>query len=385
MVGNEAPFAALQREDTMKIDAVELTLFAWEDIPPTRYTQGTHNTSGRSNLGLLRIGTDDGVEGHAFLGSAYNPAETDAGALIRFLKPVLMGKDALAREELHAAMRARQRHLGLRAIGACDAALWDIAAKAASLPLYRLLGGGRSAIGAYASSQMLDSRDAYAAEAARFKADGWKAYKIHPPQNPAEDIKVCEAVRAAVGDDFTLMLDSTWSYRYPDAVRVGRAIERLGFLWYEDPLNEEDIYSYVQLRQKLDIPIIATEYPAGDIGTYAVWLTERATDALRGDIAIKGGLTTMLKTAHLAEAFHMNYEVHHGGNSLNNLAQLHFACAIRNTTYFEVLLPHGAHKYALLEDIEIGRDGLARCPQVPGIGAQIDFDLIKRKQTAHLT
>ena len=90
-----------------------------------------------------------------------------------------------------------------------------------------------------------------------------------------------------------------------------------------------------------------------------MWLTERATDYLRGDIAVKGGLSTMLKTAHLAEAFHMNYEVHHGGNSLNNLAQLHFASAIRNTTYFEVLLPHGAHKYALLKDIEIGRDGLA--------------------------
>ena len=74
-----------------------------------------------------------------------------------------------------------------------------------------------------------------------------------------------------------------------------------------------------------------------------MWLTERATDYLRGDIAVKGGLSTMLKTAHLAEAFHMNYEVHHGGNSLNNLAQLHFASAIRNTTYFEVLLPHGAH------------------------------------------
>ena len=369
----------------MKIDAVELTLFAWDDIPPTRYTQGTHNTSGRSNLGLLRIKTDDGVEGNAFLGSAVNPAETDAGALIRFLKPVLMGKDALAREELHAAMRARQRHLGLRAIGACDAALWDIAGKAAGMPLYRLLGGGRSEIGAYASSQMLESRDAYAAEAARFKAEGWKAYKIHPPHGPDEDIKVCEAVRTAVGEDFTLMLDSTWSYRYPDAVRVGRAIERLGFLWYEDPLNEEDIYSYVQLRQKLDIPIIATEYPAGDIGTYAVWLTERATDALRGDIAVKGGLTTMLKTAHLAEAFHMNYEVHHGGNSLNNLAQLHFACAVRNTTYFEVLLPHGAHKYGLLEDIDIGKDGLARCPQLPGIGGKIDFDRIERKRLAHLS
>jgi len=181
------------------------------------------------------------------------------------------------------------------------------------------------------------------------------------------------------------MLDSTWSYRYPDALKVGRAIERLGFLWFEDPLNEEDIYSYVKLRQKLDIPILATEYPAGDIGTYAVWLTERATDYLRGDIPQKGGITTMLKTAHLAEAFHMNYEVHHGGNSLNNMAQLHFACAIANTSYFEVLLPHGAHKYGLKNDIEVGSDGLAQCPQSPGIGAEIDFELIKRKETARLT
>jgi L-alanine-DL-glutamate epimerase-like enolase superfamily enzyme len=369
----------------MKIDAVDLTLFAWDDIPPTKYSQGSQNTSGGSNLGLLRISTDAGLEGHAFLGSATNPAETDAGALIRFLKPILMAKDPRARETLHAAMLARQRVAGLRVIGACDTALWDICAKAAGMPLYRLLGSDRSAIGAYASSQILDHREAYVAEAAQFKSHGWKAYKIHPPQNPLEDIKVCEAVRRAVGEDFPLMLDSTWSYRFPDALRVGRAIERLGFLWYEDPLNEEDIYSYVKLKQKLDIPIMATEYPFGDLGTYAIWLVERATDFLRGDIPVKGGITTMLKTAHLAQAFHMTYEVHHGGNSLNNMAQLHFACAIPNTTYFEVLLPHGAHKYGLVNDIEVGRDGLAHCPQVPGIGAEIAFDLIKRKTIAQLT
>jgi L-alanine-DL-glutamate epimerase-like enolase superfamily enzyme len=369
----------------MKIDTVELTLFAWDDIPPTKYTQGTQNLSGRSSLGLLRLGTDAGIDGHAFLGSATNPAETDAGALMRFLKPLLLGKDPLGREELHAAMRGRQRHTGLRAIGACDTALWDIAAKAAGMPLHVFLGSTRSAIGAYASSQVLDSVAAYAEEAAQFRGDGWNAYKIHPPHGPELDIKVCQAVRKAVGDAYTLMLDSTWSYRYPEALKVGRAIEELGFLWYEDPLNEEDIYSYVKLARKLDIPILATEYPAGDIGTYAVWLTERATDYLRGDIPQKGGLTTMLKTAHLAEAFHMNYEVHHGGNSLNNMAQLHFACAINNTTYFEVLLPHGAHKYGIKNDIIIGKDGLAHCPTTPGIGADIDLALIERKTIARLS
>src|SRR5262245_352139 len=162
----------------MKIDAVELTLFAWDDIPPTKYSQGAQNVSGRSNLGLLRISTDAGIEGHAFLGSATNPAESDAGALIRFLKPILLGKDPRAREDLHAAMRARQRVTGLLVIGACHTALWDLCAKAAGMPLYRLLGSDRSAIGAYASSQILDNREAYAHEAAQFKAAGWKAYKI---------------------------------------------------------------------------------------------------------------------------------------------------------------------------------------------------------------
>lgn len=369
----------------MKIDDLDVTLFAWEDIPPTTYTAGAQNRSGRSSLGLVRIRTDGGIDGHAFLGSATNPAETDAASLIRILKPILLGSDPLARETLHATMRARQRSTGLRVVGACDTALWDIAAKAAGMPLCAFLGAGRSAIPAYASSQVLASKEAYAAEAAEFRASGWKAYKIHPPHGPDADIRVCEAVRGAVGDDYTLMLDATWSYTYADAVRVGRAIERLGYLWYEDPLNEEDIYSYVKLRQKLDIPILATEYPSGDIGSYAVWLTERATDYLRGDIPNKGGLTTMLKTAHLAEAFHMNYEVHHGGNSLNNMAQLHFACAIPNTTFFEVLLPHGAHKYAVGNDITVGGDGLAHCPQAPGIGAEIDHDLIKRKQIAVLS
>ena len=98
----------------MKIDAVTLTLFAWNDIPPTRYHAGAQNKAGASNLALLTIKTDEGVTGHAFLGTATNPAETDAGALIRFLKPILMGQDPLARETLHRVMRSRQRNMGLR-------------------------------------------------------------------------------------------------------------------------------------------------------------------------------------------------------------------------------------------------------------------------------
>ena len=218
----------------------------------------------------------------------------------------------------------------------------------------------------------------------RFKEGGWAAYKIHPPTQWQKDIKVCEAVRRAVGD-YTIMLDSTWAYDFPDALRVGKAVEEMGFYWYEDPLHEQDIYNYVKLKQHLAIPIMATEYPITGLESYQPWIMEKATDYLRGDVAVKGGITTLVKTAHLAEAFRMNDEVHHGGNSLNNLANLHVIASIRNTTFFEVLLPDAAQKYGLEKDIVVGRDGMVHVPDGPGLGAAIDFELIERKKMAVLS
>jgi L-alanine-DL-glutamate epimerase-like enolase superfamily enzyme len=142
-------------------------------------------------------------------------------------------------------------------------------------------------------------------EARYYQSINMAAYKIHPPQSWREDIKVCEAVRKAVGDDYLLMLDSVWSYDYPAALRVGQAIEAMNFYWYEDPLADADIYNYVELKKQLSIPIMATEYPAAGLDSYAPWIKERATDFLRGDVAVKGGITTLMKTAHLVEAFHL--------------------------------------------------------------------------------
>jgi L-alanine-DL-glutamate epimerase-like enolase superfamily enzyme len=368
----------------MKITDVSLTLFAWDDIPATTYGTHTGRFSGSSALGLLRLTTDQGLEGHAFLGSAMNAATHDAQALISHLKPVLLGTNPLERERLNQQIWARQRSAGVRTIGAVDVALWDLAGKAYGQPIHRLLGTYRDSIGAYASSAVLGSPEEYAEQAARYKADGWAAYKIHPPTRWRDDIKICQAVRRAVGDDYTIMLDSTWSYDFPAAVRVGRAVEELGFHWYEDPLADQDIYNYVKLKQKLEIPIMATEYPITGLDSYAPWIMLQATDYLRGDVAVKGGITTLVKTAHLAEAFRMNYEVHHGGNSLNNVANLHVIMAIRNTEFFEVLLPDGAQKYGLVQDIQVGRDGLVHAPTGPGLGYEIDFALIERKRIALL-
>jgi hypothetical protein len=142
-------------------------------------------------------------------------------------------------ERLYQAMWQKGRQTTYRAIGAMDIALWDIAGKVTGQPIHRLLGSYRQSVPAYASSAVLPSKEAYAEEAARFKSAGWTAYKIHPPTDPVVDAEVCRAVRRSVGDAFTVMLDSTWAYQYPEALRVGKVIEELGFYWYEDPLADQ--------------------------------------------------------------------------------------------------------------------------------------------------
>lgn len=368
----------------MKIVDVTLTMFLWDGFSPVVYGPMVKSAATSSEMALVEIRTDEGVTGHAFLGASYSTAKADAQRFIDMLKPLVMGENPLDRERLHKKMWARVRSIPVRCISAMDIALWDLAGKAAGMPIHALIGTYRKSIPAYISSPAYDRIEDYCDEVLEWKARGVTAYKLHIPLPWQRDIEACTAVRKAVGDGFALMLDSSWAYNYYQALKVGRAIDELGYLWFEDPLSEWEIPNYIKLKQKLDIPIMATEAPFAGLETYSVWLTNQATDYLRGGVAFKGGITNALKTAHLAEAFGMNYELHHGTNSLNNVANLHVAMAIANCDYFEVVTPAANNKYGLVEDIEIDSDGLIQAPTAPGLGVQIDFALIERKKLAVL-
>ncbi len=207
----------------MKITDVTVTLFKWENIPTTNYSPLSGTIGGESNLGLVTISTDEGIDGHAFLGSSSQPANLDTDSLIKFLKPVLVGQNPLDRERLFQSLTQLVRKAGIRTVGACDIALWDVAGKAAKMPIHQLLGTYRTSVRAYASSTVYQDPERYADEATQMKSEGWTTYKIHPPTDPDLDIACCIQIREAVGDNHTLMLDSTWAYDYPQAVKVGRA------------------------------------------------------------------------------------------------------------------------------------------------------------------
>ena len=369
----------------MKISDVKVVIWKWTGIPPVNYSLTIRGVANSVDMALLTIYTDEGYQGHAFIGSALYGIGKDAQQIIDRYRPALVGKDPLDRERIWQSFSRTALGFGqMRLIGAIDIALWDLAGKFAGVPIHKLMGSFRKSVPAYASSAVLDSPEAYVEEALKYKDLGWTAYKIHPPTIPTEDIRVCHAVRKAVGDDFRLMLDCVWSYKYADAVRVGSVAEELGFYWYEDPLHFDDISGYMKLKQVLKIPIAATELPPTGPTAYAPWILQQATDYLRGDPVIKGGLTSCLKTAHTAETFNMNYEVHHGGNSLTNVANLHLIMAIRNCEYFEVLLPDEVQKHGLVIDIEVDRDGMVHAPQEPGLGMEIDFAMINRNRIVEL-
>src|SRR5207244_5214908 len=121
----------------------------------------------------------------------------------------VLGQDPMERERLYQAMWQKNRGTTYRAIGAMDIALWDIAGKAAGQPIHRLLGSYRESVPAYASSAVLPTKEAYAEEALRFKAEGWTAYKIHTPTDPVVDAEGSRDDRSTVRTRLAVLVDSS--------------------------------------------------------------------------------------------------------------------------------------------------------------------------------
>ncbi len=349
-------------------------------------------------MGVLTIDTDEGLRGHTFLfdQAAVGPGVEALGRqLVRDVKPRLLERDPLDIGAVWHELRSMSRSLHPAVQGYVDVTLWDIAGKAAGLPVHRLLGTCREEMPVYASSWALPDAQAYIDEALAYLEMGIRAYKVHPPSFAAfftgapsgglkADIAACTAIKEAVGDRMTLMFDGAWRYTYPQALELGLVLQDLGYYWYEDPLKSDDVYGYMRLKEKLTIPLMATETLEGGLYALPPWLLLKATDFLRGDVVIKGGITGMMKIAHLAEAFGVNCELHDAYTATNQVASLNVAMAITNCEYYEALVPNdpgtygfGFLSYGLEEPFKVDSRGHVHAPTLPGIGCRIDWPLME--------
>jgi L-alanine-DL-glutamate epimerase-like enolase superfamily enzyme len=371
----------------MRIAEVKLITFRY----PSRVA---HDAEGHSHPApaheaiqtLTAITADDGVAGYCFGGS---------DPLVRTASALLLGEDPFDRERLWQTLRRHQRLqadvLTDRNLAIIDNALWDLAGRALNLPVCKLLGRYRDAVPAYGSTMCgdnlpggLNSPQAYADFAAALVAEGYRAIKLHtwmPPlgPDPKRDVAACRAVRDQVGPEIRLMLDCYHDYSRTDALYIGRALEELGFYWFEEPMNEHSVSSYVWLAKELRIPIVGPETAEGKMFTRAEWVLRGAADISRYSANV-AGITAMMKAVHLCESFGIQLEAHGGGAA--NLQALG-AMGIPGE-YYERGLLHPSLSYRdatpwLNELIDpMDAEGRVRISQKPGLGMEINWDFIER-------
>jgi L-alanine-DL-glutamate epimerase-like enolase superfamily enzyme len=334
----------------------------------------------KSSGSILTIETNVGVTGET-------PGSVDARTA-----GYLLGRDPLQREIIWHDLKRAHRLTTATPPGAVDIALWDIAGKLYGAPIHQLLGGWRTRLPGYASTYHGDENGGlttagdYAAFAAYCKDElGYPAFKIHGwVHGPiAREVDAVLAIREAVGPDMALMLDPAGAFStFDDVLRVGRACDEAGYMWYEDPFRGGGFsqFAHVQLKQLIKTPMLMGEHIRG-LEAKADTINARATDYVRANAGVDGGITGVMKIAALAESHGLDVELHGGG-----LAHRHCMASIRNTNYYEVGLVHPnvprnqgpiyGELHWMDELRSVDAEGSVPVPDGPGLGVPVDWEWI---------
>jgi L-alanine-DL-glutamate epimerase-like enolase superfamily enzyme len=353
----------------MKITSVKIHHVEWER-GPYHWRDGIMPNGPMGRTALLRILTDEGVEGISRCSGGINLDE---------VKFQLIGADPLDRERLWQNFwrNIRTSNLGF-AVGPVDCALWDLFGQVTGLPVYKLLGGMRDRVQAYASTVTLDSLAEYMDLAEVCLQKGYTAIKLHAWGRLEQDAELCRALRQKVGDKITLMYDASSMFNtYEDAVWFGRRLEEQNYLWYEEPMDHFNMTALARLASELDIPLAVAEATHGGPWDALAQIRAGAADIiLTGPLDhYKGGFTGVMKTAHICEGYGIMCAMH--GDSITCL---HAACAIYNGRFFERLVPEKYYAPPGIVDAatEIDNEGYARPWDKPGLGIEVDWEWVKR-------
>ncbi|MEQ7127763.1 enolase C-terminal domain-like protein [Actinopolymorpha sp. B11F2] len=342
----------------MKIVAVEVHLV---EVPPATpgfvWRTGLPGSEPAHTGGVLRIRTDDGVDGVAY--SRRGAILTDL--VDRRLREELVGADPFAREYLwHRIWELdRVEEFPLYTFGLVDEALWDIAGKVAGQPVHRLLGTFRDSIPAYASTTTFGSVAEYLDVADQCLELGYPAIKLHAWGDARRDAELCTALRAHVGDRVDLMYDGSAGFDLPDAIYLGHALADACYRWYEEPMREFSITAYQWLAERVRVPLLVAETSDGSHFNAADFVRSGCATYVRVSTMLKGGVTGAMRIAHLAESFGLRAEVHGMGAAHRQLCM-----AIPNTTYYESLVSTNP----VVREPCVDASGLVHAPTAPGIG-----------------
>jgi D-galactarolactone cycloisomerase len=343
---------------------------------------------------VVKITTDQGVYGW---GEGYGPADVIQKG-IALLEPLLIGKNPLENESLWFEMYRKtldfaRRSVLFAAISAIDIALWDIKGKALNLPVSTLLGGQHRnkvvpyATGLYFSDSKTLEED-LVAEAKDYVNQGFKAIKMKVGLSIKQDVRNVKSVRAAIGPDIQLMVDSNHAYSLREAVELARKIEPYDIGWFEEPVSPEFYEQYAQLRNKTSIPIAGGECEYLRYG-FLQLLQNKSVDIAQVEICASGGLTEAKRIASLASSFGLEVIPHVWGTGIGFHAALHFIANIEPLPgrLFppDIFIEYDRTENAIRDRLTFPTvkmdKGYIEVPQSPGLGIDIDPIALKEFST----
>ena len=300
---------------------------------------------------VVEVFTDDGLAG---IGNAALSPQVTKQVIDLHLKPLLIGRDPWDIEFLWQHMYRKtmafgRKGIGMTAISAVDIALWDILGKSAKQPVYRLLGGRtKPRIPVYASRLYSVELSELAAEAQRYKDEGYQAMKLRFGWGPADgaagmqrNLDLVRTVRETVGDGIDVMADAYMGWTLDYAKRMLPLLEPFHLRWLEEPVIPDDIHGYAELKSYGRVPIAGGEHEFTLYG-FRDLLQARALDYIQFDTNRVGGISQARKIAALAEAYSVPVIPHAG-----QMHNFHMVMASFNSPLAE---------YFPVVDVEVGNE-----------------------------
>jgi L-alanine-DL-glutamate epimerase-like enolase superfamily enzyme len=359
---------------------------------------------------LVEVETEGGLVGLGEAAHFGGPLASTRAVIEGELRNHVVGEDAREVERLWERMHQRAyKHarggVVIAAMSGVDMALWDIRGKMAGMPLWRLLGGYRRRVPAYATGGFYAEGKGVlelAAEMEEYCRHGFRAVKMKVGRNSdvegsplramahrgacevslAEDLARVRAVRETLGADIRLMVDVNGAWDVPTAVKMGRAMEPLDIYWYEEPVCPDDLRGSANVAERVAIPVAGYETCTyGRIG-FRDYIQAKAVHFVQPDVAWAGGLTECLKIAHLAQAWNLPLAPHIHGSAVGVAAAVHLLGAVPNASMAEMVFPaHPLMADLVKEPLVVDRTGHIELSERPGLGVELEPRVVAKYRT----
>ena len=364
--------------------------------------EGGEEPQGPTWMGVVKVTTDEGLTGYSDMETSASVAKAVVEApkwsegqdqCFEGLRSLLVGENPLEVERLWYKMYRGSIYYGRRgaaiqAISAIDIALWDICGKFYGQPVHVLLGGKwRDRVPAYASTLFRSTPEAMRGAAARYIDEGFRAVKFGWGvfgEDLARDLRLVEAAREALGSDRDLMIDTGWFVeRTPkEAIRLVESLEPFDPFFVEELLHPEDYAGYRRVAARTRARIACGEQEATEWG-FRQLIEQARVDVVQPDLTRCGGLTVGRKIVHMAERANVLVIPHSWCSDLLTAASLHLIAFQRRGPFVEFNTSQGPlSRQMVKESLRLETDGCLRVPVGPGLGVEVDEEVLARYRVA---